>query len=96
MKIEQLEEMTEKLGADQFLEVWVSDHIHSLFAFEQEVDDRYWECVAAADEEGISEQELAKAAGGDLHEFVRKALRDASIDRLIYHSTPVRSAPPEV
>ena len=97
MKIEikisdrQLEEVIEKPRAEQFLDEWVHDCIHSIFAFELEVDERSSECIDAAAEAGISEQELASVAGGNLHERVRKALRDASIDRLIYHSTPVAS-----
>jgi hypothetical protein len=76
-----------KTRAQEFLEEWVFDHIDSIFAFEQEVDDRHSECIEAAAEQGIAELELAQAASGDLHQYVREALREASVARLIYHST---------
>jgi hypothetical protein len=54
------EETTEKRDADEFLQDWMQD---SLSCFEQEVADRCSECLEAAAEQGISEQELERAAG---------------------------------
>ncbi len=64
--------------AIQFLERWRQAHVYAeQRAFEQ-LDETVAECIGAAPEDGISADDLEKAAGGSLKEYIRAAIINTS------------------
>jgi hypothetical protein len=60
--------------ASEFLEHWRSTYIYAEARDSEELDATIGECVQDAEEEGFSRADLEKAAGGDLNDYIRRAI----------------------
>jgi hypothetical protein len=60
--------------AKEFLEQWRLSYIYSEARFMEQLDEVVAECVDDAKPEGFSRQHLDKAAGGNLRDYIRKAI----------------------
>ena len=63
--------------AIQFLERWRQAHVYAELRALEQLDETVAECIGAAAEDGISADELEKAAGGSLKECLRTAIINA-------------------
>ena len=75
-------------NANEFLEEWAVTYIHQELLRKEGADDLYSQCVWDAQNEGINEQKLKEAAGGNLAQYLRLAARLAQLlrTRLAFHN----------
>ena len=64
--------------AIQFLERWRQAHVYAELRALEQLDETVAECIGAAAEDGISADDLEKAAGGSLKEYLRTAIINTS------------------
>jgi hypothetical protein len=64
--------------AIQFLENWREASIYAEPRALEQLDETVAECIGAAADIGISADDLEKAAGGSLKEYLRAAIIDTS------------------
>ena len=64
--------------AIQFLETWREANIYAEPRALEQLDETVAECIGAAEDIGISADDLKKAAGGSLKEYLRAAIIDMS------------------
>ena len=64
--------------AIQFLERWRQAHVYAELRALEQLDETVAECVGAAAEDDISADDLEKAAGGSLKEYLRTAIINTS------------------
>jgi hypothetical protein len=64
--------------AIQFLENWREANIYAEPRAVEQLDETVAECIGAAADIGISADDLEKAAGGSLKEYLREAIIDTS------------------
>jgi predicted phage tail protein len=64
--------------AIQFLENWREANIYAEPRALEQLDETVAECIGAAADIGISADDLEKAAGGSLKEYLRAAIIDTS------------------
>jgi hypothetical protein len=64
--------------AIQFLERWREAYVYAEPRALEQLDETVAECIADAEEAGISTDDLEKAAGGNLKEYLRTAIIDTS------------------
>jgi hypothetical protein len=64
--------------AIQFLENWREANIYAEPRALEQLDETVAECIGAAADIGISADDLEKAAGGSLKEYLRVAIIDTS------------------
>jgi hypothetical protein len=64
--------------AIQFLERWRQAHVYAELRALEQLDESAAECIGAAAEDGISADDLEKAAGGNLKEYLRTAIINTS------------------
>jgi hypothetical protein len=64
--------------AIQFLENWREANIYAEPRALEQLDETVAECIGAAADIGISADDLEKAAGGSLKEYLREAIIDTS------------------
>jgi hypothetical protein len=64
--------------AIQFLENWREASIYAEPRALEQLDETVAECIGAAADIGISADDLEKAAGGSLKEYLREAIIDTS------------------
>ena len=64
--------------AIQFLERWRQTHVYAELRALEQLDETVAECIGAAAEDGISADDLEKAAGGSLKEYLRIAIINTS------------------
>ena len=62
----------------QFLERWRQAHVYAELRALEQLDETVAECIGAAAEDGISADDLEKAAGGSLKEYLRTAIINTS------------------
>ncbi len=60
--------------AIQFLERWRQAHVYAELRALEQLDETVAECIGAAAEDGIAADQLEKAAGGNLKEYLRAAI----------------------
>jgi hypothetical protein len=60
--------------AIQFLERWRQAHVYAELRALEQLDETVAECIGAAAEDGISADDLEKAAGGSLKEYLAPQL----------------------
>jgi hypothetical protein len=70
------EPMTET--AIQFLERWREAHVYAELRALEQLSETVAECIGAAAEDGISADQLEKAADGSLKEYLRAAIINTS------------------
>ncbi len=70
------EPMTET--AIQFLERWREAHVYAELRALEQLDETVAECIGAAAEDGISADQLEKAADCSLKEYLRAAIINTS------------------
>ena len=70
------EPMTET--AIQFLERWREAHVYAELRALEQLGETVAECIGAAAEDGISADQLEKAADGSLKEYLRAAIINTS------------------
>jgi hypothetical protein len=59
--------------AIQFLERWRQAHVYAELRALEQLDETVAECIGAAAEDGISTDDIEKAAGGSLKEYLARA-----------------------
>ena len=64
--------------AIQFLERWRQAHVYAELRALEQLDETVAECIGAAAEDGISADDLEKAAGGSLKEYLCTAIINTS------------------
>jgi hypothetical protein len=64
--------------AIQFLEGWREAYVYAEPRALEQLDETVTECTADAAKVGISANELEKAAGGSLKEYIRAAIIDTN------------------
>jgi hypothetical protein len=64
--------------AIQFLENWRETYVYAELRALEQLDATVIECIGDAAEVGISADDLEKAAGGSLKEYLRTAIIDTS------------------
>jgi hypothetical protein len=64
--------------AIQFLERWREAHVYAELRALEQLDETVAECIGAAAEDDISADDLEKAAGGSLKEYLRIAIINTS------------------
>jgi hypothetical protein len=64
--------------AIQFLERWREAYVYAEPRALEQLDETVTECTTDAAEAGISVDELEKAAGGSLKDYIRTAIIDTS------------------
>ena len=64
--------------AIQFLERWRQAHVYAELRALEQLDETVAECIGAAAEDGFSADDLEKAAGGSLKEYLRTAIINTS------------------
>ena len=64
--------------AIQFLERWRQAHVYAELRALEQLDETVAECIGAAPEDGFSADDLEKAAGGSLNEYLRTAIINTS------------------
>ena len=64
--------------AIQFLERWRQSHVYAELRALEQLDETVAECIGAAAEDDISADDLEKAAGGSLKEYLRTAIINTS------------------
>jgi hypothetical protein len=64
--------------AIQFLERWRQAHVYAELRALEQLDENVAECIGAAAEDGISADDVEKAAGGSLKEYLRAAIINTS------------------
>jgi hypothetical protein len=62
----------------QFLENWRQNYVYAELRALEQLDATVIECIGDAAEAGISVDDLEKAAGGSLKEYLRTAIIDTS------------------
>ena len=60
--------------AIQFLERWRQAHVYAELRALEQLDETVAECIGAAAEDGISGDDLEKASGGSLKQYLRTAI----------------------
>jgi hypothetical protein len=64
--------------AIQFLEHWREANVYAELRALEQLDETVTQCISDAAEAGIPSNELEKAAGGSLKEYLRTAIIDTS------------------
>ena len=64
--------------AIQFLERWRQARVYAELRALEQLDETVAECIGAAAEDGISADDLERAAGGSLKEYLRTAIINTS------------------
>jgi len=64
--------------AIQFLEHWRETNVYAQLRALEQLDETVAQCISDAAEAGISADDLEKAAGGSLKEYLRTAIIDTS------------------
>ena len=65
-------------NCDLFLERWRQAHVYAELRALEQLDETVAECIGAAVEDGISVDDVEKAAGGSLKEYLRTAIINTS------------------
>ena len=64
--------------AIQFLEHWRETNVYAELRALEQLDETVTQCISDAAQAGISTDDLEKAAGGSLKEYLRTAIVDTS------------------
>jgi len=76
--------------AIQFLERWRQAHVYAELRALEQLDETVAECIGAAAEDGISTDDIEKAAGGSLKEYL--ARRNYLYERIMPRGSQGREA----